>query len=311
MVAAKNGYLGIVELLIKAGAELNTTDSDGHSALALQQHDAWLKEGKTALFHAATNNHTRCVECLLKTGADMYVANRHGSLVLNAVSYTGYKRCVELLIEHGADVNRPDVNGTTPLMSAASSGHISVMQKLLEAGASVNVRDANGSNVLFAAMRSDSNDCVKFLLKSGAYINQVNNYGQNVLQYYVDVSYALSLFRLKLVVTLLFVAGERLENTTVNRYFFNDFDDLVEDDDNDEDNDADVNANGEEIKMLHCLKVEKSDLSLLGLCRAKVREYLIEVDPDLHLFGQVSQLELPTTLQEYLVYNMSLDVPVE
>ena len=50
MIASKKGYFGIVELLIKAGAELNTTDSDGHSAHALQQHDAWLKEGKTALF---------------------------------------------------------------------------------------------------------------------------------------------------------------------------------------------------------------------------------------------------------------------
>ena len=96
----------------------------------------------------------------------------------------------------------------------------------------------------------------------------------------------------------------------MNRYFFNDFDDVVEDDDDDEDNDVHDNEKGEEIKMIHCLKLEKSDLSLLGLCRVKVREYLIDVNPHLHLFEQVRQLELPTTLQEYLVYNMSLDVPV-
>ena len=46
---------------------------------------------------------------------------------------------------------------------------------------------------------------------------------------------------------------------------------------------------------------------LMGMCRKKIREHLLELDPHTHLFGRVPRLGLPAALVKYLVYDQSLD----
>ena len=52
------------------------------------------------------------------------------------------------------------------------------------------------------------------------------------------------------------------------------------------------------------------DLSLKSICREAIRKHLINIDPHQHLFGRILQLGLPSSVAEYLLYNMSLDDPV-
>ena len=55
---------------------------------------------------------------------------------MNAAA-NGHSKCVQILIKKGADVNQSDGNDTTALMSAAHLGHRRCMLLLLGAGADV------------------------------------------------------------------------------------------------------------------------------------------------------------------------------
>ena len=51
--------------------------------------------------------------------------------------------------------------------------------------------------------------------------------------------------------------------------------------------------------------------NLKHLCREAIRKHLLKLDPHTHLFDRVPRLGLPSLLTEYLLYDMSLDVPAE
>ena len=47
--------------------------------------------------------------------------------------------------------------------------------------------------------------------------------------------------------------------------------------------------------------------TLMQICRETIRDYLIKLDPHLHLFGRIPKLGLPSLMTEYLLYDVSLD----
>ena len=49
------------------------------------------------------------------------------------------------------------------------------------------------------------------------------------------------------------------------------------------------------------------NFSLKGICKRRIIEHLLELDPHTHLFDRVSMLGLPTSLTSYLLYDTSLD----
>ena len=49
-----------------------------------------------------------------------------------------------------------------------------------------------------------------------------------------------------------------------------------------------------------------SDICLSHICREAIREHLLLVDPHENLFIRTQQLGLPSALQEYLLYNVTL-----
>ena len=46
---------------------------------------------------------------------------------------------------------------------------------------------------------------------------------------------------------------------------------------------------------------------LAELCRTKIRKYLLDLDQHTNLIFRIPQLGLPTSLTEYLLYDISLD----
>ena len=48
-------------------------------------------------------------------------------------------------------------------------------------------------------------------------------------------------------------------------------------------------------------------LNLKDMCKRKIREHLLFLDPHTHLFGRVPRLEIPTSLHAYLLYDQTLD----
>lgn len=96
--------------------------------------------GKTPLYWASYKGHKMCVEELLRFGAKVNSRCRHGGTPLHAV-VSLYPDCALALIKSGADVNLADNWGVTPMYLAASNGQIEVIQYLLSAGAQLSFRN--------------------------------------------------------------------------------------------------------------------------------------------------------------------------
>ena len=66
--------------------------------------------------------------------------------------------------------------------------------------------------------------------------------------------------------------------------------------------------------LLLCATGEETDIdssktvmNLKEVCREATRKHLLIVDPHENLFGSIPQLQLPSSLIDYLLYNISLD----
>ncbi len=86
--AALRGHVGMVELLIEAGADVNL---EGHSPLLL----------------ATRSGHENVVRLLLDAGADPNVRNHCGHSALDYALAGGYDAIVDLLSEAGAFIRFP------------------------------------------------------------------------------------------------------------------------------------------------------------------------------------------------------------
>ena len=109
--AVEDGDLEVVQALISAGADVNTSDP----------------EGFTPLQTASKLGHIAIVQALISAGADDYR--------LHYAVEDGDLKTVQALISAGADVNASDPEGFTPLQTASEWGHTAIAQALISAGA--------------------------------------------------------------------------------------------------------------------------------------------------------------------------------
>jgi ankyrin repeat protein len=178
MLAIKTGELPVVQLLIKAGANVNARETF-HNQTALM----WAA--------AAPKNGGEMVKLLLSKDADVRpraLYSDWGSQItsepraqyrpaggLNALLYAargGCHECVEALIDAGADVNVPTPEGVTPLMIALDNDHNEVAKLLLDRGANPNLWDWWGRTPLYIA--EDRRAAVIAPLRTGLLTERVN-----------------------------------------------------------------------------------------------------------------------------------------
>ena len=130
--AAMNGSHQCIDLLIKAGADVNTLDPCGGTALML----------------AARSGHFKSVNILLKAGAEVSIADKYNVTAVMAAAQWGYDACVKALIEAGADVNIPNPTGGCALVQAIYSNNFNCVHMIVEAGACVNNNDSHLRNAI-------------------------------------------------------------------------------------------------------------------------------------------------------------------
>jgi hypothetical protein len=159
------GVETIVELLLKNGADIEATRSDG-----------W-----TPLFWAANNGRVDVAKILLDKGAGVEATDKTGWTPLFWAANTGHVDMINLLVEKGADIEAADINEETPLSAAVISGNIDAVKLLLEKGANIDAANKWGVSPIYTASDSESVDVLNLLLEKGADIEAVDIYGETPL----------------------------------------------------------------------------------------------------------------------------------
>ncbi len=156
--AAMQGNRDAVKTLLKQGADVNTAQGDGMTALhwAVQKADLDLVKtllyaganikattrigGYTPLLIASRNGNASMIDALLTGGADPNSATANGATALMFAAQSGFADAVKALVEKGADVNAKEkVKGETALTFAAAYGRADVIRVLTSHGADVKI----------------------------------------------------------------------------------------------------------------------------------------------------------------------------
>ena len=166
----------MMELLLKSGAEANTTSNTIHG---------YTEQGRTPLIIAVIkgNGYERLVELLLHTGADVNITDPYGFTALMAAAQTTEDDSYYLkrLVRLGADVNAVDRRGETALMCACSGDNPNKVKALLETGADVNMARKDGRTALINASFAGHLSIVNLLIKFGTSLNSSDIRGTTAL----------------------------------------------------------------------------------------------------------------------------------
>src|SRR2546423_15294266 len=124
--AAMSGNRDAVRTLLKDGADVNTAQADGMTALhwAAQKGDVDL--AKLLAYASANVRATRGIGGY----TPLLIASRNGDAAM-----------IDALVAAGSDANNATTNGTTALMLAAAAGKVDAVKLLLAKGANVNAKE--------------------------------------------------------------------------------------------------------------------------------------------------------------------------
>ena len=153
--AAKNVDREAVRSLLKQGAHVNATETDG----------------TTALHWASYRDDLESADLLIRAGANVNARNDLGATPLWAACQNGSEPMVRRLLSAGANPNASLLLGETPVMVASRSGNPAVVDLLASKGANVNARGARGQTPLMWAVAEKHPEVIKVLLAHGADIH--------------------------------------------------------------------------------------------------------------------------------------------
>ena len=144
LVAIRNGDHSSVQKLLRGGADVNTTDA----------------EGTTALMHSVIESDARMMKLLIDNGADINAKNTSDSTALMYASINLAK--TRLLLDAGADVKVRSKRGATAMSVAATTfGSTPVLKLLVAKGA-----EAEGRLMAPVAAKGDL-EAIQYLLSIG------------------------------------------------------------------------------------------------------------------------------------------------
>ena len=214
-----------------------------------------------------------------------------GFFVIPNADHTFQYSCVKTLIETGANVNQMTKNGWTPIMIAAVEKiEIQIIEFLLQNGANVNATWKNRWSALASAILGKNPECVKRLIEAGADVNNEMCSTRNDSPFYKSsLGLAADMGNL-MTIRLLLMSGAHTSSRSIWIY----------------------PETKDEVKTIMeaagaCSPDGSFDNSLQSHCREKIRHHLLEVEPPVNLYLKVLKLPLPTPVQNYLLYDMSLD----
>lgn len=158
-LAAENGHLATVSVLIQGGARV----------------DQVVNQGLTALQRAVSGRHLDVARFLIQHGADVQTRRIGGRTLLMDAADAFYSNreshaagIVMTLLARGIDINARDSRGYTALMLAAQEGQEAIVQILLRNGADVEVRGEDGKSAIDLARDRKHSKIVDRLVRESA-----------------------------------------------------------------------------------------------------------------------------------------------
>ena len=154
----KKATLEDVQAEIKSGADVNTVDETGWTAL---------------MFAVQCRCETEIIKLLLDAGADVNVKDWNDMTPLMLATLCDGADVIDVLIKHGADIEAKDKDGNTALMYAYNNAV--GIKKLIDYGANINVKNDLKDTLLDrVALKGKKPEVIKILLGFGMDINAKN-----------------------------------------------------------------------------------------------------------------------------------------
>ncbi|RHZ73695.1 hypothetical protein CDV55_107262 [Aspergillus turcosus] len=154
-LAAANGHVSVMKLLLHNGAMIDALDSKMSTPLAL----------------AVQQGHQSAVKLLLDRGSDQNLVDDHGDPLVCVAARNGHEAIVRLLLSRGADPAARDRRGKTPLLAAMASGDEGTISLLLTLPFDVNAHDSDRRTALSYAVEKGNVSRARFLIEKGAKLN--------------------------------------------------------------------------------------------------------------------------------------------
>uniref|UniRef100_A0A8C6ESC1 Ankyrin repeat domain 6 n=1 Tax=Marmota marmota marmota TaxID=9994 RepID=A0A8C6ESC1_MARMA len=158
-LAANKGHLSVVQILLKAGCDLDVQD-DGD---------------QTALHRATVVGNTEIIAALIQEGCALDRQDKAGNTALHLACQNSHSQSTRVLLLGGSRADLKNNAGDTCLHVAARYNHLSIIRLLLSAFCSVHEKNQAGDTALHVAAALNHKKVVKLLLEAGADGTIVNN----------------------------------------------------------------------------------------------------------------------------------------
>uniref|UniRef100_A0A1B6MB21 SAM domain-containing protein n=2 Tax=Graphocephala atropunctata TaxID=36148 RepID=A0A1B6MB21_9HEMI len=156
--------------------------------------DQPLSGGWSPLMHACSFCFVPAIEFLIKAQANVNFNKELFTPMMalcnsSSTNEEELLKCLDLLLKHGANVNATDRHASTALMYASSCGHLELVRRLLENKCDVNIQDTEGWSALFHAVVGGHEDVVQLLLQGKARLDLIDRRRRTAFQLALEKGY--------------------------------------------------------------------------------------------------------------------------
>ncbi len=188
--AAYGMQIGVMDFLLKKGAEINAKDNEGDTPLvwviANGKEDSVVyllekgadinstnQNGVTPLIVSITRRQPAIMTLLLEQGADPTLRNNSDFSPLRIAVLFGNLDAVKQILSHGADPSEKYEEGTTALHISCMEGQSQIAEWLIEKGADISLRDSSGYSPFHLASFYGQTKICQILLSRGVDVNSL------------------------------------------------------------------------------------------------------------------------------------------
>uniref|UniRef100_A0A3B5BKD1 Ankyrin repeat and death domain containing 1B n=1 Tax=Stegastes partitus TaxID=144197 RepID=A0A3B5BKD1_9TELE len=152
-LAARNGHLDAVQLLLQS----------------FDTRDEVNMDGETALYQAADNDQEECALAFAIPTMQIFFKHRLHKAPLHLAVKNSHIPVIHSLLQAGCNINVTDKRSQTAMHVAAEIARIEVVEMLLKAGMDLTLRDKQGKTALGVAARANEVIIVDMIIKAERY----------------------------------------------------------------------------------------------------------------------------------------------